>query len=80
MSGGIDQMDFVIAPSTGCDCRCDGNSAIALLFHPVHGGLTVVDFARFVDPPSVEQYSFGYRGLSRVNVGGDPDISYSGHF
>jgi len=51
------------------------DAALPFLFHPVRDGCTVVNLTHFVHHAGVEKNPFGSGGFSRVNVGGDADIS-----
>ena len=74
MPGRIDDVDTVAAP-LGCrGGRGDGDPALLLLDHPVHGRGALVDLAHPVDAPGVEEDALGRRGLARVDVGHDPDV------
>ena len=56
----------------------DGDAALPLQFHVVHGradAVLALDLVDGVDPLGVEQDPLGQRGLARVDVGRDPDVS-----
>ena len=55
--------------------RRNRDAAFLFLFHPVHGGGTVVHFAQLVVDAGKEQDAFGRRGLARVDVGRNADIA-----
>src|SRR5918998_3903992 len=60
------------------DGRCgagDGDTALALLGHPVHHGVTVVDLAQPVGKAGIQENPFGCRRLTRVYMRHDPDVS-----
>src|SRR5512135_1343221 len=61
-------------PEAGRCRRGDGDAALALLFHPVHDGGTVVHLADLMRDAGVEQDALGRRGLARVDVGRDTDV------
>jgi hypothetical protein len=67
----VDQVDLVLLPLERGGRRRDRDPALALLLHPVHLGLAVVDLADLVDLAGVKQESLGYRGLARVDVSDD---------
>jgi hypothetical protein len=75
MSGSIYDIDLRIIPVAGGRSACDGNSPVLLLLHPVHGGLTVIDFADAVAFSGIVENPFGGRGLSGINMGHDAYIS-----
>ena len=62
---GVDDVDAVLVAT--CPCRPergrgsgrDGDAALLLLLHPVHGGLAVVDLADLVDYAGVEEDPLG---------------------
>src|SRR5262249_2140121 len=49
-------------------------SALLLLLHPVHRRGSLVDLAELVGHTRVEQDALRRRGLTRVDVGHDPDV------
>ena len=56
----------------------DGDAALLLELHEVHGGADLVLAPHLVDPMDalrVEQDPLGERGLARVDVGADADVS-----
>src|SRR3546814_10248903 len=55
--------------------RSDGDAALLLLFHPVHGGGAVVDFADLVADTRVEQDALGRGGLAGIDVGHDAEVA-----
>src|SRR6185312_2615217 len=79
--GSIDDVDAVLGeglvhalPETGGRRGGDGDSALLLLFHVVHDGRAVMNFADLVRDPGVEKDSLGRRRLSRVDVRGNADV------
>jgi hypothetical protein len=66
---------FDTAPEDGGCGGCDGDAALALLGHPVHNGVTVVDLAESMGEAGIEQDTFGCRRFTRVYMRHDPDIS-----
>jgi hypothetical protein len=63
------------APEHGSRGGGDGDTALALLGHPVHHGVAVVDLAQLVGQARVEQDAFRRRRLAGIDVGHDADIS-----
>ena len=53
----------------------DGDAALLLLLHPVHGRGAVVDFADLMGLAGVVEDPLGGRGLARVDVGHDPEVA-----
>ena len=72
---GVDDVDPVVAPRAGGGGRGDGDAALLLLDHPVHGGGAFVDLADLVVAPRVIEDALGRGGLARVDVGHDPDVA-----
>ncbi len=66
---------FDAAPEDGGRGRGDGDAALALLGHPVHHGVAVVDLAQLVGEARVEQDALGRRRLAGIDVGHDADVS-----
>ena len=56
----------------------DGDAALALLRHPVHLRLAVVDLADLVDAPGVEEEALADRRLAGVDVRDDADVAHAG--
>ncbi len=79
---GVDDVDAVLLelvthalPETGRGSRGDGDAALLLLLHPVHGGRAIVHFTDLVVDAGVEQDAFGGRGLAGVDVRRDTDVA-----
>ena len=75
VTGRIDDVDHVTVPRTG---RCGGrdrDTAFLFLFHPVHDGRAFMDLTHLVGASRVVENPLGRRGLARVDVGHDPDVS-----
>jgi len=72
---GVDELDLVVAPRETGDRRRDGDAALLLLDHPVHGGGPVVDFADAVDFAAVVENPLRHRRLAGVDVGDDADVA-----
>ena len=79
VSRGIDQVDLVlmvlVLPEGGRCGRGDGDTALLLLDHPVHGGAALMHLADLVGFTRVEKDSLGRRGLTGIDVGHDTDIT-----
>ena len=63
------------APEAGGSGRRNRDAAFLFLFHPVHGGGTVVHFAQLVVDASKEEDTLGGGRLARVDVGRNADIA-----
>jgi hypothetical protein len=75
---GIDEVQVVPAPGQRGGRGSDGDAALALLRHPVHLRLAVVDLADLVDAPGVVEEALGHCGLAGVDVGDDADVAHAG--
>ena len=71
----IDDIDSVSLPLTGSRSGGDGDSPLLLLHHPVHGRRAVVGFAELMRLSCIKQDTLCRRGLSRVDVRHDTDVS-----
>src|SRR5262249_19957246 len=69
-----DDVDAVIAPEARGGGRSDGDAALLLLLHPVHGGRTLMDLAHFVGNPRVIKDALGGRSFPGVDMRNDPDV------
>src|SRR4028118_1010358 len=65
------------APENGGRGGRDGDAALALLGHPVHNGVAVVDLAQLVGEARVEQDALRGRSFAGIDVGHDADVPYS---
>ena len=52
----------------------DGDAALLLLLHPVHGGSAFMNFADLVIDTGVEKDALSRRGFTRVDMSHDPDV------
>ena len=75
VAGRVDDVDAVALPLGRGRGGRDGDAALALLLHPVHGGRALMDLADLVGSAGVEEDALGRGRLARVNVGDDADIS-----
>ncbi len=71
----VDDVDPVLFPEAGGGRGGDGDPALLLLLHPVHGGGAVVDFTDLVIDSGVEKNPLGRGGLARVDMRGNPDVA-----
>ena len=65
-----------VTPLAGRGRRGDGDTALLLLLHPVHGGGAFVDFADLVSSAGVVEDALGRGGFTGINVGHDADVSH----
>src|SRR6202034_138077 len=73
--GGVDDVDLVVVPETGGGRGGDGDSALLLLLHPVHGGGAVVHLTDLVADTGVVEDALGRRRLAGVDVRHDSDVA-----
>src|SRR6202035_3067481 len=72
---GVDDVDPIVLPAAGGGGRGDGDAALLLLDHPVHGGGALVHLTDLVVATGVIEDPLGGGGLARVDVSHDPDVS-----
>jgi len=75
VSGSVDDIDTMVLPVTGGGGAGDRDAAFPFLFHPVHGGAALVDFAQLVIHAGVEENAFTQRGLAGVDVRHDTNVT-----
>ena len=75
MAGGVDDVDLVVFPEAGNRGGRNRDAALFFLVHPVGGGSTIVGFTDFAVDTRVVEDSFGYGGLSGIDVGHDADVA-----
>src|SRR5918994_4643994 len=75
VAGRVDDVDRMAVPLTGGRGGRDGDAALLLLLHPVHGGRSLMDLTDLVVDAGVVQDPLGGRGLACVDVGHDPDVA-----
>src|SRR5262249_2962406 len=75
VAGGVDDVDLVVAPVDGDGGRVDRDPLLPLERVEVGGGVAGVDVADLVLGPAVVEDALGGRGLARVHVGEDADVS-----
>ena len=78
MTGGVDDVDLMIAPFAISRRRCNGDAAFLFQFHGIHGGphpIFTLDVMDGMDALGVIQNSLGQGGFTGINVGTDANIS-----
>ena len=79
VSRSVNQVDFIlvviIIPECGSCSRSDSDTTFLLLFHPVHGGSTIVHFTDFVSQTGIEQNTFRSSCFAGIDVSHDADIA-----
>ena len=71
----VDDVDALVVPIGGGRGRSDGDAALLLLLHPVHGGSAVMHLAELVALAGIVEDALGRRGLAGVDMRHDPDIA-----
>ena len=75
----VDYIDVVVAPERVGGRRLDGDAALPLQLHAVHGGtdaILALHLVNSVYPAGVEEDALGEGGLAGVNVGGYSNVSH----
>ncbi len=75
VAGSVNNIDPNIAPGAGCGGGSDGDAALLLLLHPVHGGSAFVDLSDAMRLSRIKQDALGRGGLAGIDVGHDADVS-----
>ncbi len=75
MPGGVDDVEALAVPERGGRGRGDGDAALLLLLHPVHGGGALMDLADLVALAGVIENPLGRRRLPGIDVGHDAEIA-----
>ena len=79
VSRGINQVNLIlmvlVVPERRGSGRGDGDTALLLLDHPVHGGAALVHLADFVGLARVEKDTLRCGGLTGIDVRHDTDIT-----
>ena len=90
VAGGVDDVEAVLVvlrqiagidgalPEGGRGGGGDGDAAFLLLLHPVHRRGAIMHLADLVGLAGVEQDPLGRRGLARVDMGNDPEVTVAG--
>ncbi len=68
---------FFQSPVAGCSCRCDGNTSLLLLLHPVHGSSAFMSITDLVVYASIIQNTLGQCGLTCIDMSHNSNISGS---
>ena len=75
VAGGVDDVEALAVPIGGRRGRRDGDAALLLLLHPVHGGGALMDFADLVAAAGVKEDPLGRRRLAGIDVGHDAEVA-----
>src|SRR5579864_7282354 len=71
---GIDNIDPNVAPEARGRSGSNGDAALLLLLHPVHGGCAFVDLSDAVRLSRVEKDALRRSGLTGIDVGHNADV------
>src|SRR5262249_29877454 len=71
----IDDVDADVFPRTCGGSRGDGDAALLLLLHPVHGGGAFMDLTDAVQATGIKEDAFGRSGLAGIDVSHDADVA-----
>ena len=72
---GINDVQAAALPEAGSSSGSDGDTALLLLGHPVHGSGAVVGLTDLVVAAGVEQDTLGRGGFTGIDVGHDAEVS-----
>ena len=75
MSGGVDYVYSVTLPEARGSRGTNRYTSFLFLYHEVHSGGAVVNFAEFMGLTGIEQDSFGSGGFTRVDMRHYTDVS-----
>src|SRR3984893_16918991 len=75
MPGSVDDVQSLLAPECGRRGRRNGDSALLLLLHPVHGGGALMDLAHLVAFSRVVEDTLRSCSLPGIDVGHDAEIA-----
>ncbi len=75
VAGGVNDIDAEVFPEAGGGGAGDGDAALLLLRHPVHGGGALVHLADAVGDAGVEEDALRGGGLAGIDVGHDADVA-----
>ena len=65
---------ILMCPVTGSSRRCDSNTTLLLLLHPVHGRGTFIGLADFIVYTGVVQNTLCQSGFSRIDMRHDTNV------
>jgi hypothetical protein len=72
---GVDDIQPTTLPLTGGSSGLNGDAALRLLLHEVHGGLAVMHLTQAMDLARQLENPLGRRRLTRIHVGKNTDVS-----
>ena len=75
LEGFVDAFFLPLLPKAGRCRRCNRNSPLPLLLHPIRHRGPLMDLADLMDHPSIKENSLGQRGLASINVRSNSNVS-----
>src|SRR5215216_2110031 len=75
MPRGVDDVETLVVPECRGGGRRDGDAALLLLLHPVHGRSALMHLAHFVALAGIVEDPLRGRGLAGIDVGHDAEIA-----
>ena len=75
MAGRVDDVQALAIPESGGGSRGDGDAALLLLLHEIHGGSAVMHFADLVALAGIIEDALGRRRLAGIDVGHDAEVA-----
>src|SRR6202451_4769559 len=75
MAGRVDDVEALVMPESCGRGRGDGDAALLLLLHPVHGRSAVVHFANLMRLTGIIEDALRGRRLPGINVSHDAEIT-----
>ncbi len=92
VAGGVDDVEAVLVvlgqiarvdralPERRRGGRGDRDATLLLLLHPVHRRGAIMHLADLVGLAGIEQDPLGRRGLARIDMGNDPEVTVAGQW
>ncbi len=75
VAGGVDDVEALVLPEGGRRGGRDGDAALLLLLHPIHGRSAVVHFADLMRFAGIIQDTLGRRRLAGVDMRHDAEVA-----
>ena len=75
VAGSVDDVETIVLPVAGRRGRGDGDAALLLLSHPVHGGGAFMRLADLAVLARIEQNTLGRRRLAGIDMRHDTDVA-----
>ena len=75
VAGSVDDVETIVLPVAGRRGRGDGDAALLLLSHPVHGSGAFMSLADLAVLARIEQNTLGRRRLAGIDMRHDTDVA-----